>query len=314
MIKDVEISNFRGFADLRLHGLGRVNLIVGRNNTGKTSLLEALQLLSDPGNPGHLDNMFRPNPRAVSDRFFVSLVRDGTPGGESRVFARIMNMAEWTVVIRIHPSNPIDGASFKAVLGHCTLDVLGPMPNLRVRAFSVDHRAPEDMVVAFAEAVRPIEAEAQMESLLRAVDPRVKTMRLDYAQGAPYIVVDVGLSARIPISQAGQGLYRLVGLFSELLGQRPQIALIDEVENGIHHTVLPEVWKGIAEVAERLNIQIFATTHSGECLAAAHAVFSERASYDLRVIQLYTLDDSVDGRVLDEAHIAAAVTGEIELR
>jgi AAA15 family ATPase/GTPase len=170
-------------------------------------------------------------------------------------------------------------------------------------------------VDAFAEAVRPAEGEAQMESLLRSVDDRVKTVRLDYTQGSqPFIVVDVGLSQRVPLSQAGQGIYRLVAIFSELLGQRPQICFIDEIENGIHYTVLPQVWKGIAEVAERLGIQVFATTHSGECLAAAHEAFAARKSYDLRVIQLYRTNDQTDGRVLDRKLIESGLEGNIDLR
>jgi AAA15 family ATPase/GTPase len=172
------------------------------------------------------------------------------------------------------------------------------------------------MATAFAEAVRPSEGEAQMESLLRSVDNRVKTVRLDYAQGQqqPFIVVDIGLSRRVPLSQVGQGVYRLVAIFSELLGQRPDICFIDEIENGIHYSVLPQVWDGIAEVAERLHIQVFATTHSGECLAAAHESFSKRKSYDLRVVQLYRTDGCIEGRVLNRELIQAGLDGNIDLR
>jgi hypothetical protein len=167
MLKDVEISNFRGFADLKLHGLGRVNLVVGRNNTGKTSLIEALNVLSNLGNLGSLPGLFRTDPKAVGGRFYASLVRDGAPSGEARVLARTTEKAEWTFVIRVrHGGQPttIDGASWTTETYNCTFAVLGPMPNLRVRAFSVEHRAPEDMLDAFAEAVRPTEGEAQMQT------------------------------------------------------------------------------------------------------------------------------------------------------
>jgi AAA15 family ATPase/GTPase len=103
-------------------------------------------------------------------------------------------------------------------------------------------------------------------------------------------------------------------MFSDLLGQEPDIAFIDEIENGIHYSVLPQVWKGVAEVAKRLEVQVFATTHSRECLAAAHEAFAARNEYDLRVIQLFRVGDRTDGRVLDRKHIEAALSGEIELR
>ena len=154
-----------------------------------------------------------------------------------------------------------------------------------------------------------------MESLLRSVDDRVKTVRLDYTQGSqPFIVVDIGLSRRIPLSDVGQGIYRLVAIFSELLGQRPDICFIDEIENGIHYSALAQVWKGVAEVAARFHIQIFATTHSGECLAAAHESFSSRKSYDLRVIQLYRTDGCIAGRVLNRDLIQSGLEGNIDLR
>src|SRR5262249_19976374 len=49
--KSIHIQNFRGLRDLRIDDLGRINLIVGANNVGKTSLLEALWLFQDAGNP-----------------------------------------------------------------------------------------------------------------------------------------------------------------------------------------------------------------------------------------------------------------------
>jgi predicted ATP-dependent endonuclease of OLD family len=51
ILNSLEIRNFRGFQHLQIERLGRVNLIVGKNNIGKTSLLEALQLYARRGNP-----------------------------------------------------------------------------------------------------------------------------------------------------------------------------------------------------------------------------------------------------------------------
>ena len=48
------------------------------------------------------------------------------------------------------------------------------------------------------------------------------------------------------------------------------VVLVDEIENGLHHSVLSDVWRVIATVAEQFNVQIFATTHSCECVEAAH--------------------------------------------
>jgi len=50
MLKTLKIENFRGFKSFELQQLGRVNLLVGVNNSGKTSILEAIQLLCSPAN------------------------------------------------------------------------------------------------------------------------------------------------------------------------------------------------------------------------------------------------------------------------
>jgi hypothetical protein len=44
ILNSLEINSFRAFEHLQIERLGRVNLIVGKNNVGKTSLLEAIQL------------------------------------------------------------------------------------------------------------------------------------------------------------------------------------------------------------------------------------------------------------------------------
>ncbi|MGI4791361.1 MAG: AAA family ATPase, partial [Janthinobacterium lividum] len=51
VLDSLEIKNFRAFKHLRIEKLGRVNLIVGKNNVGKSSVLEALWLYSVNGNP-----------------------------------------------------------------------------------------------------------------------------------------------------------------------------------------------------------------------------------------------------------------------
>jgi len=304
MLNDLHIANFRGFEDLRLEGLGRVNLIVGKNNTGKTSLLEAVTLLVTLKQPSTLRSAYRVDPieEAHFDRW---LVRDGSETLEALL------------------ETSIDGK-----VRSCHVGAKNKSASATIQAESSPDASPwsahiqsarntdVDLIPAFAEAVRQRQGEKILEDLLRAVDPRIQTIRLTTTgqNNRPFIEVDIGLSARMPLSQAGEGLSRVLAILVKLLGEKPQFAFLDEVENGIHHTALPQVWKGIAEVAERMNVQIFATTHSHECLEAAHEAFAERSSYDLRVIQLYRVDQKTDGRVLERRLIEAALTGDVDLR
>ncbi len=54
ILNSLEIQNFRGFQDLKIDRLGRVNLIVGKNNIGKSSLLDALLLYAHRGSPNDI--------------------------------------------------------------------------------------------------------------------------------------------------------------------------------------------------------------------------------------------------------------------
>src|SRR5580700_2446060 len=63
MLTSLHIKNFRGFRDLRIEPLKRINLITGQNNTGKTGVLEASALLLDETSNQNLainlPNLFR---------------------------------------------------------------------------------------------------------------------------------------------------------------------------------------------------------------------------------------------------------------
>ena len=146
------------------------------------------------------------------------------------------------------------------------------------------------------------------------MDNRINKIRIDPGEDGNQVIVDIGLSELLPVSQIGQGVYRLMAIMAEIIGESPNILLIDEVENGLHHSVHETVWKGLAETAEKLDVQIFATTHSGECLQAAHSAFLSRKNYDLAVIQLFRVQSGVQGRVLDRKYIETGIEGNIDLR
>jgi AAA15 family ATPase/GTPase len=153
-----------------------------------------------------------------------------------------------------------------------------------------------------------------MESVLARVDSRIKRIRLDQVDGQAQIMLGMGLMESIPLSQVGQGVSRLVAMLSTLVGEWPLVCIVDEIENGIHHTALRELWKGLAEVCEQLDIQLFATTHSHECIEAAHEAMADRTDYNFSVIQLSRAEAGIKGRVLGRNLIEAAIGGGIDLR
>src|SRR5438128_637091 len=87
MLRSVHLSNFRGFSEVKLNNLQRVNLIVGRNNSGKTSLLEAIAFLQWPAKPQDMPKLLRPQFGNVQNRYFRWLIRDESQGGAASIKA-----------------------------------------------------------------------------------------------------------------------------------------------------------------------------------------------------------------------------------
>ena len=147
------------------------------------------------------------------------------------------------------------------------------------------------MVSLIGKAYRKRDGEETFQKLLAKIDARIKKVRIHPGEDGNQVVVDIGLSELLPLAQVGQGVYRLATILADIIGEKTDVLLIDEIENGLHHSVQKQIWTGLAEVAKELNVQIFATTHSGECLHAAHKAFLAREPYDLGVMQLFRTED-----------------------
>ena len=79
----------------------------------------------------------------------------------------------------------------------------------------------------------------------------------------------------VPIGSMGEGFWRLLSLALCLVRAKDGILLIDEIDTGLHYSVMEKMWKLVTETAKRLNIQVFATTHSRDCVESLAAVCHE---------------------------------------
>ena len=111
-------------------------------------------------------------------------------------------------------------------------------------------------------------------STLKLLEPRLVSLHENVVLGVPAIWGDIGLPELVPLTAMGDGMVRTANLVIALWRSRNGLLLIDEFESGLHHSVLRNVWSAIGQAAERLNVQIIATTHSLECVDAAAASIS----------------------------------------
>ena len=105
---------------------------------------------------------------------------------------------------------------------------------------------------------------------LRIVEPRLQSVEDVSASGAPMLWGDIGLPELVPLSAMGEGMIRVSRLVLAISSAPGGVVLVDEIENGIHYSVMSKVWAAVAEAAREFDTQLFATTHSFECVAAAH--------------------------------------------
>ena len=76
------------------------------------------------------------------------------------------------------------------------------------------------------------------------------------------------IDGSVPLGSLGEGLRRMLGIALCLVTARDGLLLVDEIDTGLYYSVLPDMWKLVFEVARRLNVQVFATTHSWDCISA----------------------------------------------
>lgn len=149
---------------------------------------------------------------------------------------------------------------------------------------------------------------------LRLIEPRIRRIETIVIADKAILHGDIGLQKFIPLAFLGGGMARLTNLIIYIANARNGVVLVDEIENGLHYSVLPKVWRAIGDAAHRFNTQIFATTHSFECIKAAHTGLLESKSYDFRLHRLERVKDTIEAVNYDQENLEVAIEQGLEVR
>lgn len=175
--------------------------------------------------------------------------------------------------------------------------------------------SPTDDAEKFSN-LEAINRQDEVIEILKILEPRLTRLAVLVTGGIPMIYGDIGLKSLIPIPLMGEGMVRLSSIVLSILNTSEGTILIDEIENGLHHSILVKIWQAITLAARKVNSQIFATTHSWECIAAAHEAFSELDEYDFCYYRLEKHQESNNIKVLkyDKNTINTSIELELEMR
>ena len=349
MLKRIRVRNFRILNEIEIDRIGRINLIAGLNNSGKTSLLEAIFLLTGAGNPQLVLNTSVVRGLASESGM---LAATGEPWRE--IFSEL-DMSRAIEITCQHDPLGMLALTIASERPHTTeipLDLNGgiPITNYHERqALAFQYSGPEDtriegrihtkaQGIEVSQPVTNIPFKATILSsrsgniredavrlgmlrkqkrghllleALRVVEPDLQSIEDSSATGTPMIWGDVGLSELIPLPVMGEGMTRIARLVLGISSAPDGVVLVDEIENGLHHSLLPKVWQVVDTAARQFRTQVFATTHSLENITAAHE------SLDTDVFRLHRLEitDSANRCVTYESEsISSAIRHDIEVR
>ncbi|MCY4058399.1 MAG: AAA family ATPase [Gammaproteobacteria bacterium] len=310
-LKRIVISNYRGLEDIHL-GLGQINIVTGRNNAGKSSLLEALFLLIGFGNPAIATNthvtrhqgQFAATPTTFQSTLWAPFFNDQDTEKTIRITASDDQFGQLSLTMKIERTQtsttaaPESSANLPqdarlalrftsrpakektaAISGWVDMDeekhTVSTSTDKVVRhlfpgiTLSPNQSNPAEDAGRLAE-LRRRKAERVVVDALRQIEPRLQNLEDKALGDSPRIWADLdGMDELIPLVALGEGVTWLARIVIGIANASDGIILIDEIGSGIHHTVLPDLWKVVGNAARKSNVQVVATTHSRECVEAA---------------------------------------------
>ena len=332
VLESLEISGFRVFQHLQIERLGRVNLVVGKNNVGKTCLLEALRLYADRGllttirdllvardeidatsrlglSTGEFDDTIRVAYVQAVEHLFCGwrafaeypATNRFSIGPIEAAEAQLAVSTEWygeqeepesnrRIWKPVHQLAYVDGAEglvsglsislgkeslLSSPIDRFLLRLARPtswptlvkgIPNVYVPAGGLE----EKQIAMLWDTIALRAGEEDVLQGLRIISPDVQRLTLLGASDRSGIRTPVvrieHLDEPVPLRSLGEGMNRLFGIVLALVNARDGLLLIDEIDSGLHYTVHKDLWDLVFEVAARLKVQVFATTHSWDCV------------------------------------------------
>jgi hypothetical protein len=349
MIDSLHIAGFKLFRDLTVPKLGRMNLFVGENNTGKSCLLEAIGLYAgrnpvvdvlqtasmrsaEPLRPWEAggwyeegialkhpvtDLLYRKESalyllhrpivieRAIGDanslnvsfqlhdvvvdeegrRRYVPTLPGQASVGLSELAIQVSRGTKQVALITRHHLPLRLGVPDLSKLG----DGQAPMfAHLPANGFS------DEKAASLWDQLIQGPGQELVLYWMSLIDSRIQA--LDYIAGrgtSRIAILKVEGEGRIPLTSMGDGLRRMFHIGLAMATASKGVLLIDEFENGLHWRVQQELWAALARVAQVFEVQIFATTHSRDCIGGFVSASKESGIEDAKLYRLEREGDEI---------------------
>ena len=366
-IKSLEIRGFRTLSSLNIAKIGSVNLITGKNNSGKSSVLEAIRILVGSGSVRTLAEILRYREELFfkrneevdaiqpTDVTPISNLFTGFSSAESgEAEFSISNNAdseglfgEVKVSLALYHRRVKDerflyteakpGEAFAdgervpalAIRVNRTRRIV-PIARFQSRALSEidDQKIPCVYVDPFSsrstnemgalwDSIALTDLEFEIVEALKIVSNDILGVSMIGGGGGHGTRTAIAKSALyrspVPLRTFGDGVNRLFGIILSLCAAKGGILLIDEIENGLHHSAQLKIWRTIFRLAETLGVQVFATSHSYDCVQAFQEAATESPSLGA-LFRLSRLKERIISTSFTELELQIATRDQIEVR
>ncbi len=323
MLKEIRFQNFRCFKDLKIEGLQRFNIFGGKNNVGKTAVLEGIFFASGAGDIWryHYLDTFRNSNSKINDieynwKYFykksfepynIHLISDLNETYEMvlKPIDQEKRKIQGGYIQNNKIVEKIDISSDDLQPGTTSFENFKTIPSIFLpaqlrRNLNVDTKDYKDLNE---------DDRIELIKLLKKLDNRIDNIDIIDYNELKTVAVIFNNGNTIPINFIGTGVGRFFSTIVQFLQIKDGILIIDELENGIYYGTHEVVIEIFYTLAEKYNVQIFATTHSRELVEAAHRVFSKKEGYPFRYYRL----DEVNGDIVATGYRKEIMESALEM-
>jgi len=373
-MQSLHISGFKLFREITLPKLGRLNLFVGENNTGKSCLLEAIGLY---GGRTPVTDILETASRRTTGKL-RPWIQEGTSQESSSLRHPVFDLFRWAgprvkapiVIEQIGDSSPFrvevqfqqrikddQGVIRFVPVTHLTgpmaedLEIVLPVyrgdkqvalvTRNSVRRYTVQQRErisnaeklfnedafavahlpaggfSDEKAASLWDALVQSPSQGLVLAWLRMLDPRIDDLAYIGEDGlgrTRTALLKVEGEGRIPLRSMGDGLTRLFHMGLAMASATQGILLVDEFENGLHWKVQEKLWNVLCKAALEFDVQIFATTHSRDCIEGFTNAGRVLRRDDAMIYRLERKDEDVFAANLPLVNVAAAIREDQEVR
>jgi len=288
-IRNIEIKNFKLFKDFKAEGFGRVNLIGGKNNVGKTAFMEACYLTRKEEGRNTLGKVFSSLVKIVYlrnkninedifDNIFDSL------SGMKYFIKSNTSLINSESLIEYEEGNVKHFGKFISIQGiKFDKNNYPRTENLSIINFVPSDSINNQTMKVIFDKIKEYRKRELLNSYISDFD--INILEFDFIEDVPK-VFNKNMDKFVDMYEMGHGLKRYITIISSLIINKNGYLFLDEIENGIHYSNLDKLWEIILTVSKEQNVQVFATTHSKECIESYARVAKKLGDEEITFIEL----------------------------